>query len=196
MALTNRYFHGKRVSRSHYRLLLEAEHRGIVHFINQGRRTIAEQTAFWLHYLRFGSPLAARPWGGAPHIKWGAENHALDINAPQPAHSVASFYRSQGVPVSFDVPSEAWHMDPTDNAALKRAAKRFAWRDQPLIKPGAKGPKVLRLKRIMWAHNLRDFNRLAPVHGKGSVAAIKRLQKRHHLKQDGVVGPATWRILL
>src|SRR3712207_5983007 len=102
--------HGKRVSWAHKRMLSAYERKtGRAIYINQGARTLAEQAAFYAHYLRYGRPLAARPWGGAPHIKWGAPNHALDVNAPEPANSLARFYRDHGVPVAFNVPGEPWH---------------------------------------------------------------------------------------
>lgn len=119
--------HGKRVSRAHQILLTAYEHEvGHFVYINQGRRTIAEQWGFWNHYQRYGWPLAAYPSQNAPHIKRGLASHALDINAPQPAHGVADFYRRHGVHVSFNVASEAWHMDTLDEASLLAAARRLA----------------------------------------------------------------------
>lgn len=189
------YFHGKRVSKSHLAMLLEAEARGILDHINQGRRTIAEQWVFWRIYKRFGHPVAAFPSPSAPHIKWNRQNHALDVNAPQPVRTLAAFYRREGVPVEFNVNGEPWHMDPVNNAKLIRAGKRFAWRIHPTIRPGDKGRKVLALKRAMWKRGLRGFNRLTPGYGPKAVASIKHLQKNHHLKPDGIVGSNTWKLL-
>lgn len=185
------YHHGTRVSKAHQRMLAEYErHHGRV-WVNQGRRTLAEQARFYAHYLRYGHPLAARPWPGAPHIKWGRSNHALDINDGV-VDRVADFYRSKGVPVSFNVRGEPWHMDPTDNRALVRASRRYA--GDPVIHPGAKGRRVLKLKKLMRARGLRDFRR-GPIYGKGAQEAIKRLQRKHHLKPDAIVGERTWAAL-
>lgn len=195
--MASHYYHGKRVGGDHYVILRAYEAKyGVPAQVNQGRRTIAEQTAFWLHYLRYGSPLAARPWGGAPHIKWGKNNHALDINAGDRAgqsRHVAAFYRSLGIPVAFNVPSEAWHMDTLNSAALALAAARL--RRSPTLKLGSRGKHVKALKRLMWAKGLRRFERSTGYFGLGTKRAIKRFQTKHHLKADGVVGPRTWKEL-
>lgn len=193
------FLNGKRVSRDHATVLLAYRAKyGVWAQVNQGARTLAEQAHFYAIYLRYGRPLAARPWGGAPHIKWGANNHALDINAgwrPGQSQHVAAFYRSLGIPVAFNVSSEAWHMDTLDGRALARAADRLRKHDKPVIKPGAHGPQVKRLKRAMWAHGLRRYKRSTSLYGPPAVRAIKRLQKAHHLRPDGIVGPRTWKLL-
>lgn len=195
---------GKRVSKAHAAMLRAYERKvGRQVNINQGARTIAEQAKFYAHYLRYGSPLAAKPFPGAPHIKYGRSNHAMDINAPEPAHSVADFYRANGVPVAFNVPNEAWHMDTLDNKKLLAAARRLD-AIEPTLKRGSKGGNVVRLKKLLYAKGIRDFsgspkrpnsNRYSLVFGTNTSAAVKRFQKRNGLHPDGVVGPTTWRYL-
>lgn len=189
-------YHGKRVSLDHAIVLSAYERKyGTPAQVNQGARTLAEQAAFYAHYLRYGYPLAARPWGGAPHIKWGAGHHALDINSGSghgQAGHVAAYYRSLGIPVAFNVPGEPWHMDTLDRAALRRAAARLSF--PRTIRPGHRGRNVLYLKSLMRHKGLRRFLP-GRVYGRGSVAAIKRFQKKHHLRADGIVGPATWKAL-
>lgn len=195
--MASRYYNGKRVGEDHYALLNEYEKRHARVQLNQGRRTLPEQAAFYATYLRNGHPLAARPWGGAPHIKWGAEHHALDINDGEAlghADSVAHFYRSRGVPVAFNVGGESWHMDTLSERSLHLAAAKIR-RIEPVLRPGAKGPEVKRLKKVMWAHGLRKFKRGTRLYGPPAVRAIKRLQRAHNLKADGVVGPKTWKVL-
>lgn len=190
--------HGKRVSRDHATMLKAYEKQHGPVYINQGARTLAEQAAFYAHYLRYGSPLAARPWGGAPHIKWGANNHAMDINAPNPAHSVAAFYRAHGVSVAFNVRGEAWHMDTLSGQQLSKAAAKLRKDPTPTIYPkyGKNSAKnVLMLKKAMWAHGLRKFERGTPIYGPSARAAIRRLQRAHHLKADAIVGDKTWALL-
>lgn len=194
---------GKRVSKAHATMLREYERLHGPVSINQGARTIAEQARFYATYLRYGHPLAAKPLPGAPHIKWGRSNHAMDINAPQPAHSIADFYRSHGVPVAFNVPDEAWHMDTLDNKALLNAAAKLDAKD-PVLRRGSKGGSVLALKKLLYAKGIRRFsgspsrpnsNRYSLAFGTNTAAAVRRFQKANGLPTDGVVGPKTWRAL-
>lgn len=195
--------HGKRVSPAHATMLAAYEREtGSAIYINQGARTIPEQAAFYFNYRFRGGPLAAKPWGGAPHIKWGKQNHAMDINAPQPAHGVADFYRRHSVPVAFNVSGEAWHMDTLDEAALIRAAAKLGGDtgDKPL-KQGQTGPSVVKLKKLLWDVGLRNFsgrknsNRYDPFFSKWTAAAVRQFQRQHGLTADGRVGPKTWNAL-
>ena len=193
---------GKRVSPAHEAMLVAYEKsQGSVN-INQGARTIAEQTGFWLHYLRYGFPLAARPTPAAPHIKYGRQHHAMDINAPQPAHSVADFYRAHGVPVAFNVSSEAWHMDTLDEAALIAAAAKLGAPVLPVLHEGSRGRSVVKLKKLLYAAGKRNFsgaqssNRYNPNFNKWTTQTVKRYQRKIGETPDGVVGPTTWHALL
>ena len=196
-------YRGKRVSKPHATLLNAYQRKyGVAVQLNQGARTLAEQWGFWNHYRKYGYPLAAYPTPAAPHIKWGNDNHALDINAGSgrgQAGHVAAFYRSLGVPVVFNVPSEHWHMDTLDAGKLRAAAKRFA--GPPTLKRGAKGKSVVRLKKLLYAKGIRNFsgkrssNRYIPHFGYYCQQAVKRYQRAHGLAADGIVGPATWRSL-
>lgn len=199
--MPNAYHHGKRVSQSHGKMLLAYE-REVGHplYVNQGRRTIAEQAGFYAHYLRYGSPLAARPFPGAPHIKYGREHHALDIN-DNVVQSVAAFYRKHGIPVAFNVPRESWHMDTLDEDALKRAAAKVSGTSLPTLRKGSKGPSVLKLKRLLYARGYRNFSgrknssRFIPFYGLYTQQTVERFQRAHGLHADGVVGPSTWKAL-
>lgn len=168
--------------------------------INQGRRTLAEQAAFYAAYLR-GGTLAARPLPGAPHIKAGKAHHANDIDDGI-VDRVAVFYSRQRVPVAFNVAGEPWHMDTTDEAALLRAANRLALaNDDPVLKKGSKGPSVVRLKKLLYAAGMRGFsingssNRYDPRFTQATREAIVRFQAANNLPADGVVGATTWRKL-
>lgn len=114
------------------RIILEAAARaGVAFRLNDGRRTIAIQE----QRLRdHGSWSPANPHGAAParqsspHLKWGLAHHADDVDLWRPAGGqlrLAAFYRAHGVPVLFDVSTEAWHMDPTSEAAVLAAARRL-----------------------------------------------------------------------
>lgn len=193
--MTYKRFHGKRVSPAHWALLVayERAHHTTLH-INQGARTLREQAAFYAHYLRYGKPVAAKPTPSAPHIKWGRQHHALDINAPEPAHSVAVFYAEHGVPVDFNVSTEAWHMDTLDEAKLIHAARRVGGYAHPGLRLGSRGPDVQVAKLLLSRWGLKGFDR-SNRFGPGTRSAVKRLQKHHGLRSDGVVGPATWKLL-
>lgn len=186
--------HGKRVSPAHSALLKAYEKKtGNLLYINQGARTLAEQAAFYANYLRGGN-LAARPWGGAPHIKWGAQHHALDINADV-VRNVAAFYTAHGVPVAFNVPSEAWHMDTLDEAALLRSAARLT-DPEPTIRKGSEGPSVQKLQ--VYLRTAGYLPKRWRVHQKYTIfvrRAVRKLQKAHKLPVDGVVGKGTWAAL-
>jgi hypothetical protein len=125
-------FHGVPVSTAQ-RIVLEAAERADVDFhLNDGRRTVAIQEqrvrdhGVWSPSNPHG---AALPNPSAPHIKHGAANHADDVDLfrPRPGGQLrlATFYRAHGVPVVFDVSTEAWHMDPTSESALVAAARRL-----------------------------------------------------------------------
>lgn len=197
------YFRGKRVSKAHAVMLRAYERRfDAAVQLNQGRRTIAEQWRFYNHYRRYGSPVAAYPSPGAPHIKHKRAHHALDINAgsrPGQAQHVAAFYRSHNVPVAFNVRSEAWHMDALSEGKLLAAARKL--QGPPVLRQGRKGKNVVTLKKLLYGKGLRNFsgkrssNRYNPYFGKHTKAAVIRFQKRVGLTADGVVGPATWRKL-
>lgn len=181
---------GKRVSPSHAKMLYAYEKVHGPVYINQGARTLAEQARFYSNYLRYGHPLAARPWGGAPHIKWKREHHALDINSDI-AQKVAAFYRSHGVPVAFNVRGEPWHMDTLDESALVRAAQKLE--TLPIIKKGSQGPAVQKLQVYLRAAGYLPSR--WHVHQKYTLTvrrAVRKLQKDHGLRVDGVVGSNTW----
>jgi hypothetical protein len=118
-------FRGKRVSRAH-RIILEAAAAAGVRFtLNSGRRTMSEQRALYAAYQR-GGTLAAYPNRNAPHIREARANHAWDVRWDDGgAAGLADFYRRHGVPISFNVPGEAWHGDPVSEAALLAAARRL-----------------------------------------------------------------------
>lgn len=195
---------GKRVSYAHKTLLTAYERsRGRTININQGARTIVEQARFYANYLRYGKPLAAKPWGGAPHIKWGRAHHALDVNAPEPVNDLAKFYRWHDIPVSFNVRGESWHMDTLDEAKLKSVAARLGGHTgYKTLKQGSKGPSVVKLKKALYNKGVRNFsgknssNRYNPYYGTYTKAAVKRYQQKHGLTPDGVAGQSTWRSLL
>lgn len=197
MATRTTYFKQARVSRSHKTLLDEAERRGILNSINQGKRTLAEQAVFYANYLRNGWPKAAKPTPAAPHIKFCREAHALDIDDGV-VDRVAAMYVEFGVPVAFNVPGEPWHMDTLDEQKLVHAAASLRGEKGILatIRPGMLHADVLYARSL-----LRRGGYMAPGrnrvrrYGVEMATACRRCQRDKGLKPDGVIGPATWKIL-
>jgi hypothetical protein len=201
------WFHGKRVSPSHKIVLDELERRGILSRINQGRRTIPEQTVFWLARKRYEAglgpwaPVAARPWGGAPHIKWGREHHALDIDDGI-VDRVALAYSELGIAVAFNVSGEPWHMDVLDEAALIRAARGLdkAGHITATLKFGMRHNDVKYaqslLRKIDKKGEPRWKRKPGKTYGVTMRNAVKQFQKDNGLNADGVIGRNTWRMLI
>jgi GH25 family lysozyme M1 (1,4-beta-N-acetylmuramidase) len=195
-------FHDRRVSASHLALLEEAERRGIITKINSGRRSMLDQWRLvrekGVYHPTRNPGGAALPSPNAPHIWVGRENHAIDEDAPHPVHELAAFYRDVGVPVSFEVATEAWHFRPPDEQALIRAAGSL--RDirglLATLKPGMRHQDVRFARTLLRRHDAlpKGPNR-TPVYGVAMRAATKRFQKARGLKPDAVIGPATWKAL-
>jgi len=60
------------------------------------------------------------------------------------------------------------------------------------LRPGTAGPAVKRLKRRLTHHHYAGFSKASNQYGSDAVKAVKRFQREHNLKADGVVGPNTW----
>jgi hypothetical protein len=125
-------FHGVPVSTAAWIVFTAAEQAGVDFELNDGRRTIAIQAqrvrdhGVWSPSNPHG---AALPNASAPHIKHGRANHAWDVDLfrPRPGGQLrlATFARQHGIPVAFNVSTEAWHEDPTSEVALVAAARRL-----------------------------------------------------------------------
>lgn len=65
----------------------------------------------------------------------------------------------------------------------------------PILKPGMRGPAVTRLQERLQA---TGFLKAEPdgVFGSQTEAAVKAAQERYRLSPDGIVGPATWKVIL
>jgi hypothetical protein len=111
MSVTYVGFRGKTVSHEWAAVLTEAA-REVVFRLNSGHRTMPEQQLLYDHFLRFGSPLAAKPSASAPHIRVGRIDHALDVDALDGGASrLAAWLRSKGARASFPIHREPWHIE-------------------------------------------------------------------------------------
>lgn len=199
-----KYILDTRLSPAQYIICQEAIRRGIIEpdDLNEGHRTMGEQTYFWTHQ----PPLAAFPQPGAPHIKWGLAHHAIDANSVNGASErLQAFYQSLGVPVSHNVPTEAWHMDVLSASKVRAVAKELKKKHAVrVLKRGDSSPAVRALKfQLHYIHDPRTHKSYfrpgdpKPKDGWGEtfgdelVQAVREFQRDHNLKDDGQVGPKT-----
>jgi hypothetical protein len=193
-------FDGNNVSAEWNVVLLAARADGVRFRLNDGRRTMAEQWARYNVYRRYGHPIAAFPSPTAPHIRLGRPDHALDINALDGgADRFDRWCTECGFPLDNTVRSEAWHKEIRGGpSTLRRLAARIEARSEhPIIRKGSHpSDGIKHLQVLLRRHGfLRgDWK----VHRKYTIKvrrAVRDFQRAHHLRPDGVVGPATWKLL-
>lgn len=200
-------FHGEQVSWAHKVILDELERRGVLSRIQDGQRSLAKQTALFFQNMHFiggrwqpkpGRPLTAFPRPGAPHIKKGHVNHALDVLPP--FTNVENGYEALGVKGAiFNVSSERWHLDFLDEGSLIRVAGSLKRRGGLLVtlKPGMshQDVRILRYWLMDTGHypvkKWQRFRRKTK-YGLDLQEAVKKFQRGHALVADGIVGPRTW----
>lgn len=205
MAIKYMPIDGEEVSSIWYPLLSATRAAGVRFNVNEGHRTMARQIYFWTHQ----PPLAARPSPNAPHIRTGRWNHAIDFNN---AESVRQYFWNRWkirlvrtVRWPNGSVREEWHLevDPRDMSKMVEIARKLGTggSDDKTLHIGQSGPSIVKLKKLLYTKGVRNFsgknssNRYIPFFGKYTEAAVKRFQRDHKLKADGVVGPSTWRAL-
>lgn len=111
-----------------------------------------------------------------------------------------AWYRFDAICGHQHAPSNA-HWDPgkINTAEILAAARGGASSNAPkwpgYIKPGMVAESVKTWGFILTGLGYKGFTmrgQSATVYGPGKVAATKRLQRRHKLNADGIVGPITW----
>lgn len=166
-------FHGKRVSTTWGIILRNAERKGVLHAINQGRRTMAEQAEFvrekglWTPSNPTG---AARPSPTAPHIRVGREDHALDVNYPQPVLALQKFLSDHGVAARRPIAAEPWHIEAISEKSLIALAKR-------LKQPSKRQRLALELKHIR--ARVREIGHWTPARARRAESIKKFLRRKH-----------------
>lgn len=153
--------------------------------VRSAYRTYSQQVYFWNLYLSGRGNLAARP--GTSNHGWGL---AVDLYSQQDRWMVDQIGAKYGFAKRWsDAPSEWWHIKYRSGVWNGHVPSTFV----PLHY-GMRGARVKTLK-----HGLRSlgFNSVdtSNIFGKATLAAVKRVQKKHHLRVDGIVGPKTWHVI-
>ncbi|MFJ4918845.1 peptidoglycan-binding protein [Streptomyces sp. NPDC088725] len=84
-----------------------------------------------------------------------------------------------------------WHKTTTNYSGLTAG---YSWAWTVVVSPGATGDRVKEIQCLTDYHG-DGPSALDGSYGPDTKAAVKRSQKRCGLKQDGIVGPDTWRCL-
>lgn len=157
-------------------------------------RSLAAQQYFWSLYRSGRGNLAAYP-GTSNH----GEGLAVDLASTRMRAIVDQIGAKYGWQKRWsDAPREWWHVKWRVGSypAVKRSAS-----GSPTLKRGQKGKSVAALKKLLYAKGYRQFskngssNRNDQFFSKYTQAAVKRFQRKHHMRPDGIVGPATWAAL-
>ena len=150
-----------------------------------GYRTYARQVYFWNLWRAGRGNLAAHP--GTSNHGWGL---AVDLTPQWSRWAVDQIGAKYGFSKRWsDAPSEWWHIrfDPSKVTASVKTVKT--------LRKGQTGPSVKALQRQLRKLGFKSVP--APgkagygYFGRSTVSAVKRVQKKHHLSADGVVGPKT-----
>lgn len=151
------------------------------------------QWAAWEKFRFHGGNLAAFP---------GTSNHGLgttiDLMTVHDRWMVDQIGAKYGwAKRCSDAPSEWWHVK--DNPGCTHASwhpphplPTIRYRRGRLMH----GRTVKRLNRILRLLGFRSVKHGSGYYGLASRRAVKRIQKKHGIKADGVVGAKTWRLLL
>lgn len=158
--------------------------------INEGHRTFARQQQLvnqlgvWSYSNQTG---AALPSHTAPHIRTGRIDHAIDADN---AAGLVVQLRRMGIRATQPVPGEPWHIEAPTSDLVRYYEKH---KGLPTLRRGDRGPAVKRLrKRLRRAgYGVSKTGGF----GKNLTAVVKKFQREQSLKDDGIVGPATWRRL-
>lgn len=149
-------------------------------------RTLGQQQYLWNLWKSGRGNLAAVP--GTSNHGWGL---AVDLASPRMRTIVDEIGEKYGFAKRWsDAQSEWWHIKWRYGIWNGKASWGYS-----VVSPGQSNGDVLRLKQAMYKKGLRKFSRVTPKFGPSAVAALKRFQRAHHMKADGIAGPKTWHAL-
>jgi len=148
-------------------------------------RTLALQWYFWRLYQSGRGNLAAYP--GTSNHGWGL---AVDLYNTRMRQIVDAIGGKYGWAKRWsDAPSEWWHIKYSSTHDSHHYAST-----RPTLHYGMHGTSVKKLKRWLRGLGFKSVDG-SNVFGKATLSAVKRIQKKHGLKADGIVGPKTWKLL-
>ena len=156
------------------------------------RRGTWSQYGAWEKYQSGNGNLAARP---------GTSNHGLGRAVDVPGACQSAIFR-WGAEFGWqkkwsDAPSEPWHFCwSSGNAKRKVIAQWSQVQSGDTLYRGDKGPGAKSLKILLRRHGCWPYKYpLNSAYGRITLWWVKKFQRSHRLKADGVVGPATWKAL-
>jgi hypothetical protein len=198
MAVIYMPYQGEELSREIYSVFMAyTADTGNVLTLNEGHRTMLRQAELVRQVGLFNSKTnptgAAWPSPFAPHIRTGRIDHAVDV----PWQQWAAFMRwaAGKVKVFRPISSELWHWE-FDAASLKRFFERRGYKyARRNLHPGMRHTDVKAAAKML--RKIGRFNRRpGKLYGPALQKAMKGFQRRNGLTPDGVVGPATWAMLV
>ena len=146
-------------------------------------RDLAGQNYFWNLYRSGRGNLAARP--GTSNHGWGL---AVDLGSRQMRWIVDQIGAKYGWAKRWsDGSSEWWHLK----------YRPGIWKGTVPFKALRQGHQSARVKWVQRRLRAKGFASVKATgyFGVATTSAVKRFQKAHNLKSDGVVGKATWKEL-
>jgi hypothetical protein len=149
-------------------------------------RPYSQQVYFWNLYKSGRGNLAAYP---------GTSNHglgiAVDLFSPLDRYYINKYGAAFGWSKSWsDAPSEWWHIKYQSGHWHGHVPTA----GPPTLRPGARSVWVQRARNALCHKHVRVYYK-GHTYGRDMARAVKRFQKAHHLRADGIIGPATWRAL-
>ena len=158
-------------------------------------RTYAEQEYFWDLWQSGDGNLAAFP--GTSNHGWGT---AVDLRDPWMREWIDEHGHEYGWEKT-EAMSEWWHVNYVGGFDGKPAFKP--------LRRGSKGERVRRLQKLLrhaggvlpaqrrkpWLRWRYWRGRYTSTFGRKTENRVKRFQRDHDLRADGIVGPKTWKTL-